>query len=107
MADNNKKTQGDTGGDVQIENIAKNVMKTKKDETSDAKKAAPVSSKKIIKFGKNYEIHSDKVLTQLGSSITTAYKTVDIASGFEAGLSIVLLAILLDRLFKQKEQVAA
>jgi len=31
--------------------------------------------------------------------------TVDIASGFEAGLAIVLLAILLDRLCKQREQV--
>lgn len=43
----------------------------------------------------------------LGKPVVRALNTVDIASGFEAGLSIVLLAILLDRLFKQKEQVAA
>lgn len=42
----------------------------------------------------------------LGKPVVRALNTVDIASGFEAGLSIVLLAILLDRLFKQKEQVA-
>lgn len=43
----------------------------------------------------------------LGKPVVRALNTVDIASGFEAGLSIVLLAILLDRLFKQKEQVVA
>lgn len=42
----------------------------------------------------------------LGKPVVRALNTVDIASGFEAGLSIVLLAILLDRLFKQKEQVS-
>jgi len=42
----------------------------------------------------------------LGKPVVRALNTVDIASGFEAGLAIVLLAILLDRLFKQKEQVA-
>lgn len=41
----------------------------------------------------------------LGKPVVRALNTVDIASGFEAGLAIVLLAILLDRLFKQKEQV--
>lgn len=43
----------------------------------------------------------------LGKPVVRALNTVDIASGFEAGLSIVLLAILLDRLFKQKEQVSS
>jgi len=43
----------------------------------------------------------------LGKPVVRALNTVDIASGFEAGLAIVLLAILLDRLFKQKEQVSA
>lgn len=43
----------------------------------------------------------------LGKPVVRALNTVDIASGFEAGLAIVLLAILLDRLFKQKEQVAS
>ncbi len=42
----------------------------------------------------------------LGKPVVRALNTVDIASGFEAGLAIVLLAILLDRLFKQREQVA-
>lgn len=39
----------------------------------------------------------------LGKPVVRALNTVDIASGFEAGLAIVLLAILLDRLFKQPE----
>lgn len=43
----------------------------------------------------------------LGKPVVRALNTVDIASGFEAGLAIVLLAILLDRLFKQKEQVTS
>ena len=43
----------------------------------------------------------------LGKPVVRALNTVDIASGFEAGLAIVLLAILLDRLFKQKEQVVS
>jgi len=43
----------------------------------------------------------------LGKPVVRALNTVDIASGFEAGLAIVLLAILLDRLFKKKEQVAS
>ena len=43
----------------------------------------------------------------LGKPVVRALNTVDIASGFEAGLAIVLLAILLDRLFKQKKQVNA
>ena len=37
----------------------------------------------------------------LGKPVVRALNTVDIASGFEAGLTIVLLAILLDRLFKK------
>jgi glycine betaine/proline transport system permease protein len=41
----------------------------------------------------------------LGKPVVRALNTVDIASGFEAGLAIVLLAILLDRLFKQPEAV--
>ncbi|MCT7357667.1 MAG: choline ABC transporter permease subunit [Thalassobium sp.] len=41
----------------------------------------------------------------LGKPVVRALNTVDIASGFEAGLAIVLLAILLDRLCKQREQV--
>jgi glycine betaine/proline transport system permease protein len=40
----------------------------------------------------------------LGKPVVRALNTVDIASGFEAGLAIVLLAILLDRMFKQREQ---
>jgi len=36
----------------------------------------------------------------LGKPVVRALNTVDIASGFEAGLAIVLLAIILDRLFK-------
>lgn len=39
----------------------------------------------------------------LGKPVVRALNTVDIASGFEAGLAIVLLAILLDRLCKQRE----
>lgn len=42
----------------------------------------------------------------LGKPVVRALNTVDIASGFEAGLAIVLLAILLDRLCKQREQGA-
>jgi glycine betaine/proline transport system permease protein len=42
----------------------------------------------------------------LGKPVVRALNTVDIASGFEAGLAIVLLAILLDRMFKQREPVA-
>lgn len=41
----------------------------------------------------------------LGKPVVRALNTVDIASGFEAGLVIVLLAIVLDRLFKQPEAV--
>ncbi len=41
----------------------------------------------------------------LGKPVVRALNTVDIASGFEAGLAIVLLAILLDRLCKQRKQV--
>jgi glycine betaine/proline transport system permease protein len=39
----------------------------------------------------------------LGKPVVRALNTVDIASGFEAGLAIVLLAILLDRLFKARQ----
>jgi glycine betaine/proline transport system permease protein len=39
----------------------------------------------------------------LGKPVVRALNTVDIAAGFEAGLAIVLLAILLDRIFKQPE----
>lgn len=41
----------------------------------------------------------------LGKPVVRALNTVDIAAGFEAGLAIVLLAILLDRIFKQPEAV--
>ncbi len=41
----------------------------------------------------------------LGKPVVRALNTVDIASGFEAGLAIVLLAILLDRMFKQRNVV--
>src|SRR5690606_8193824 len=34
----------------------------------------------------------------LGQSVTSAFSRVDVARGFEAGLSIVILAIVLDRL---------
>jgi glycine betaine/proline transport system permease protein len=40
----------------------------------------------------------------LGKPVIRALNTVDIASGFEAGLAIVLLAILLDRLFKTGQE---
>jgi glycine betaine/proline transport system permease protein len=40
----------------------------------------------------------------LGKPVVRALNTVDIASGFEAGLAIVLLAILLDRLFKAGQE---
>lgn len=42
----------------------------------------------------------------LGRPVVRALNTVDIASGFEAGLAIVLLAIVLDRLLKQKHEVS-
>lgn len=77
MADENKKTLDDTGSDIQIENIAKNVLKTKKEDAAEKKDAAAVPIKKIIKFGKNYEIHADKPLASLSSSITQAFKAVD------------------------------
>lgn len=38
----------------------------------------------------------------LGKPVVRALNTVDIATGFEAGLAIVLIAIMLDRLFKTK-----
>lgn len=38
----------------------------------------------------------------LGKPVVRALNTVDIATGFEAGLAIVLVAIMLDRLFKTK-----
>ncbi|WP_020408062.1 choline ABC transporter permease subunit [Hahella ganghwensis] len=37
----------------------------------------------------------------LGKPVVRALNTVDIATGFEAGLAIVLIAILLDRMFKK------
>lgn len=43
----------------------------------------------------------------LGKPVVRALNTVDIARGFEAGLAIVLVAILLDRLFKQREEASA
>jgi len=39
----------------------------------------------------------------LGVPVVRALNTVDIAKGFEAGLAIVLLAIWLDRFFKQRK----
>jgi glycine betaine/proline transport system permease protein len=39
----------------------------------------------------------------LGKPVVRALNTVDIATGFEAGLAIVLIAIMLDRLFKTKD----
>lgn len=39
----------------------------------------------------------------LGSPVVRALNTVDIRQGFEAGLVIVILAILLDRTFKHKQ----
>ena len=38
----------------------------------------------------------------LGKPVVRALNTVDIAKGFEAGLAIVLLAIVLDRVSKPK-----
>ena len=38
----------------------------------------------------------------LGKPVVRALNTVDIATGFEAGLAIVLVAIMLDRVFKSK-----
>lgn len=43
----------------------------------------------------------------LGKPVVRALNTVNIGMGFEAGLSIVILAIVLDRLFKQPERRAA
>lgn len=43
----------------------------------------------------------------LGTSVVRALNTVNIELGFEAGLAIVILAIVLDRAFSQKEQKAA
>jgi len=40
----------------------------------------------------------------LGKPVVRALNTVNIAQGFEAGLAIVLVAILLDRLCKQRER---
>lgn len=39
----------------------------------------------------------------LGKPVVRALNTVDIATGFEAGLAIVLVAIMLDRLFKTSQ----
>jgi len=41
----------------------------------------------------------------LGNPVVNALNTADIAMGFEAGLAIVLLAIILDRICKQRETV--
>ena len=41
----------------------------------------------------------------LGKPVVNALNTADIAMGFEAGLAIVLLAIILDRICKQREAV--
>lgn len=43
----------------------------------------------------------------LGKPVVRALNTVNIAQGFEAGLSIVILAIILDRVCKQPERKAA
>jgi glycine betaine/proline transport system permease protein len=40
----------------------------------------------------------------LGKPVVRALNTVNIAKGFEAGLAIVIVAILLDRIFKQPER---
>jgi len=40
----------------------------------------------------------------LGKPVVRALNTVNIATGFEAGLAIVVLAILLDRVFKRPER---
>jgi len=40
----------------------------------------------------------------LGKPVVRALNTVDIAMGFEAGLAIVLVAIMLDRLSKSRHQ---
>ncbi|PAV25947.1 glycine betaine/proline transport system permease protein [Tamilnaduibacter salinus] len=42
----------------------------------------------------------------LGVPVVRALNTVDIAKGFEAGLAIVLVAIWLDRFFKQRQRTA-
>jgi len=39
----------------------------------------------------------------LGKPVVNALNTADISLGFEAGLAIVLLAIMLDRICKQPE----
>jgi glycine betaine/proline transport system permease protein len=39
----------------------------------------------------------------LGKPVVNALNTADIALGFEAGLAIVLLAIMLDRICKQPD----
>jgi glycine betaine/proline transport system permease protein len=40
----------------------------------------------------------------LGKPVVRALNTVNIAKGFEAGLAIVIVAILLDRIFKRPER---
>jgi len=40
----------------------------------------------------------------LGRPVVNALNTADVALGFEAGLSIVLLAIMLDRICKQRDR---
>ena len=42
----------------------------------------------------------------LGKPVVNALNTADIALGFEAGLAIVLLAIMLDRICKQPDAKA-
>ena len=39
----------------------------------------------------------------LGSPVVRALNTIDVAKGFEAGLSIAIIAILLNRLLKRVE----
>ncbi len=43
----------------------------------------------------------------LGEPVVRALNTINIAKGFEAGLSIVIVAILLDRILKQREDPGA
>ncbi len=43
----------------------------------------------------------------LGEPVVRALNTINIAKGFEAGLSIVIVAILLDRIFKPREDPGA
>jgi glycine betaine/proline transport system permease protein len=40
----------------------------------------------------------------LGKPVVRALNTVNVAKGFEAGLAIVIVAILLDRIFKQPQR---